>query len=251
MRLLSIALGFLTTLPMPVRGEVTSGDLARSTALFPLAGLCLGLLLVGANGLLAQTFPPAIQAALALTLWVALTGALHLDGFLDACDGLFGGRTPEARLRILRDERVGAFAVAGGVLLLLLKYSALAASPDRMLALLLSPTLGRWGVTLAVVLYPYARSEGLGRAMKDHAGWPQAALATATALVVAWFAAEWQGLAALTLAGVTTWAVARFVLRRLPGLTRDIYGAICETVECLVLLLLAAEVDWGKIVWLG
>lgn len=245
------ALQFLTLAPPIVRRPFTPAELGQAVGFFPLVGALLGVLLGGLAHSLTPLFPTGVVAAIALAVWVTVTGALHLDGFIDTCDGLFGGRTTEARLRILRDERVGAFAVAGGVLLLLLKYSALAALPDRTLAPLLSPTLGRWGMTLAVVLFPYARSEGLGRAMKDHAGWPQAALATVTALAVAWFAAEWRGLAALALTGVATWTVARFVLRRLPGLTGDIYGAICEVVECLVLLLLAAEVDWGKIVWLG
>jgi len=43
-----------------------------------------------------------IVAFLVLTAWVVLTGALHLDGFCDLCDGLFGGRTPEDRLRIMQ-----------------------------------------------------------------------------------------------------------------------------------------------------
>jgi adenosylcobinamide-GDP ribazoletransferase len=179
-----------------------------------------------------------------LTVWVAITGALHLDGFLDACDGLFGGHTPESRLEILRDVHVGAFGVVGAVMLLLIKLAALVSLPvsRHIAALFLAPTLGRWGMTLAVVFFPYARPKGLGRAMKDHAGRRQAVLATAMALAVAWFAGEWLGLAAVALAGVTTWAVARFVLGRLPGLTGDIYGAICETIEVVVLLFFAAEV---------
>ena len=60
-----------------------------------------------------------------LAAWVVLTGALHLDGFLDAADGLLGGFTPERRLEIMRDERRGAYALAGGILLMLLQYSTL------------------------------------------------------------------------------------------------------------------------------
>ena len=119
-----------------------------------------------------------VTAALVLAAWVLGTGALHLDGFLDSCDGLFGGHTPEARLRIIRDERAGAFAVIGGILLLLLKYAALAGNPDPLAALVVAPVLGRWGMAVAVVCFPYGRAEGLGRAMKDHAGWPQAVFAS-------------------------------------------------------------------------
>ena len=237
------ALQFLTLSPPIVRRIFTPEEMGRAVGYFPLVGVLLGGLLVGLDRALACVFPAGVSAVLVLAAWVVASGALHLDGFLDACDGLFGGHTPESRLEIMRDERVGAFGLAGGVLLLLLKASALAATPGRATSLLLAPTLARWGMALAVVAFPYARREGLGRAMKAHAGWGQVALATATGLAVAWFAAGWLGLVALGLAGATAWIVARFVLARLPGLTGDVYGAISETVEVVILLLFAAGIE--------
>jgi adenosylcobinamide-GDP ribazoletransferase len=142
-------------------------------------------------------------------------------------------------MEIMHDERIGAFGFAGGVLLLLLKVALLTALPGRATALLLTPTLARWGMTLGIVLFPYARAEGLGRAMKDHAGGTQAALATVIALATAWFGGGTLGLAALALTGLLVWAVARFVLARIPGLTGDIYGALGETAELVLLLFFA------------
>ena len=130
-------------------------------AFFPLVGLLLGGVLVGADRLLTSVWHGnALHLALLLTLWVVLTGGLHVDGFLDSCDGLLGGRSAEQRLEIMRDPRVGSFAVIGGVLLMLLKFAALMAVVDRTAALLLAPTLGRWCVSLAVVGFPYARPQG-------------------------------------------------------------------------------------------
>jgi adenosylcobinamide-GDP ribazoletransferase len=233
------ALQFLTVVPPIVRRPFTPVEMGRAVGYFPLVGALLGGVLVGLNWSLAHIFPQAVSVVLLLTAWVAGTGALHLDGFLDTCDGLFGGHTPESRLDIMHDERVGAFGMAGGVLLLLLKIAAMAVAPRRAMALLLAPILGRWGMTLAVTIFPYARPEGLGRAMKDHAGWGQIVVATASALAVAWLAGGWPGVAAMALAGVVTWATARLALARLPGLTGDVYGTICETVEVVVLLLFA------------
>ena len=56
---------------------------------------------------------------------------------------------------------------------LLLKYLTLTALESNTVALLLTPLLGRWGMVLAIRFFPYARAEGLGRSMKDHAGWPE------------------------------------------------------------------------------
>lgn len=235
------AIQFLTVAPPIVQRPFEPPELGRAVGYFPLVGVLLGALLVGLERVVASLFPPGVTAALLLASWVALTGALHLDGFLDSCDGLLGGHTPESRMRILQDERVGAFGLAGGVSLLLLKYSALAAIPRLTTPLLLAPALGRWGIVLAQVYFPYGRPGGLGQAMKDHAGWTQAALATAIALATAWLFGGWVGLAAVPLVGAVSWAVSAFALGRIPGLTGDIYGAICEIAEAVVLLFFAAR----------
>jgi adenosylcobinamide-GDP ribazoletransferase len=237
------ALQFLTIAPPLVRRRFTAAELGRSVGFFPLVGVALGGTFGGLSLLLAMVFPASIAAALVLAAWVLLTGALHLDGFLDTCDGLWGGNSPEERLRILRDEHAGSYAVIGGVVLLLVKYVALEAVLSRgepVAALVLAASLGRWGMVVAVLAFPYARSEGLGRDLKDHAGWQQAFLATATAGGAAWLTCEWLGLGTMLLAGTATWLAALYVLRRLPGLTGDIYGAVCELLEVLVLLVLIA-----------
>lgn len=232
------ALQFLTITPPLVRRPFTQLELARGVGYYPLVGLLIGLVLYLADGLFGMVFPDQVSAALILALWVLLSGALHLDGFLDACDGLFGGATVESRLRILHDERVGAFALAGGVLLLLVKFTAIANLPVKTGALLLAPTLGRWGITIALVVFPYAREEGLGRALKDHTTWRQLALASFTALAVTWLIAGWIGILAAGVSAFVVWLGAAFTMRRLPGLTGDIYGALNELVEIVVLLAL-------------
>ncbi len=235
------AVQFLTIAPPLVRRSFTDAELGRAVGYSPLVGALIGGILVGFDHLLGLFLPPGVTAALVLTGWILCTGALHLDGFLDSCDGLFGGRTPQDRLRIMRDERVGAFAVIGGVLLLLIKFQGLATISYRSAALCLAPILGRWGMTVAVVAFPYTRAEGLGRTMKDHAGWGQALLASAITVIAAWFLAAGFGLILILLSGSLVFLFARFVLARIPGLTGDIYGALCELLEVLVLLTFVAS----------
>jgi adenosylcobinamide-GDP ribazoletransferase len=219
--------------------------MGASTAFYPAVGLLLGLLLAVADALLGYLLPVATRSALILALWVVITGALHLDGFLDACDGLLGGFTPQARLEIMRDERRGAYALAGGTLLLLLQYSALNDLGElRWAALLLAPVLGRWGMTLAIVFFPYARPTGLGKDVKEHSTLRQAALASLFALLVtafvSWALLSLAGLLAWVAAALALWAITRFTLRRIPGLTGDIYGALNILIETTVLLVFVA-----------
>ncbi len=247
------ALAFLTILPLP-RGEITPRALGRAVGFFPLVGVLLGSGLALVAWGTAHLFPPNVAAALTLAAWVGSTGALHLDGFLDACDGLLGGHTPETRLHIMRDERIGAFAFAGGLLLLLTKYAALSHlltttswSPLRpaLAPWILAPTLGRFAMSHAVLLYPYARAQGLGRAMKDHAGWKEGLLAGSVTLGAILALSGPLGLLRLILVVGTTVLLARWVLHRIPGLTGDVYGAICELTETIVLLTFIAQSPGG------
>jgi adenosylcobinamide-GDP ribazoletransferase len=234
------ALQFLTIFPPVVRRPFTGIELGWSLTFFPVVGGLLGAMLLGLDRLLGLAFPPGVSAVLILAIWILATGAIHLDGFLDTCDGLWGGRNAEERLRIMRDERVGAFAVIGGILLLLIKYHALVALVDRETALLLAPILGRWGMVPAVVCFPYARAEGLGRDMKDNAGWLPLLLASACSIGAAWWLAAWLGILCAAVVLVALAGIAAIVLRRLPGFTGDIYGFCCEVAEVLVLLTLVA-----------
>ena len=236
-----VALQFLTVAPPVIRRMFTPDELGRATAYFPLVGAVVGVVLMGAHWLLGLAFPPAVQAALTLVVWTGLSGALHLDGFLDACDGLLGGFTPESRLQIMRDERVGAFALAGGLLLFLVKFAALASLPRAFPALLVAPVLGRWAMAVAIVIFPYARPEGLGKALKDHAGRLQSLIASILALAIAGGTAGGIGLVTGLVAAGVTWAGAAFTLRRIPGLTGDIYGALNELVETTVLLVFVSR----------
>jgi adenosylcobinamide-GDP ribazoletransferase len=240
-----VAFRFLTILPVPLPRQVPEKAMGRAVAWYPLVGLVIGGLLAGADRLLGPVFPVGLRSALVLAGWVALTGALHLDGFMDCCDALLAPRSPEERLEILRDVHAGSFAVAGAVLLLLVKYVALSGLEGwlRTAVLIGAPVLGRWAMALAVVGYPYARpGPGLGRLVKEGAGRQELAIATVVAaggVLVAW---RWLGLIALPLTAGLVALVARAIMARIPGLTGDAYGAINEVVEAAVLVVVAG---WG------
>ncbi len=235
MRSFLLALQFLTIFPPVVKEDLWPEDMGRSTAFYPLVGALIGGALWGTAILLWTHIGRGILAFLLLAEWVVGTGALHVDGFLDACDGLFGGYTPEKRLGIMRDVHTGAFAVAGAALLFIGKYAGLQALRSPAL-LLLPPVLGRWGMVLAIHAFPYARPEGLGKRVKEGTNWKVvlAALGFSIALVVPF---RWRGVLAWIFATTTAALIGRFSSRRLGGgLTGDIYGAVCEIVELAILL---------------
>ena len=233
------AFQFLTIFPTVIRRLFTADEMGRAVGFFPLVGLALGGILLGLDSGLRLFLQPHLAAVLVVAAWLALTRALHFDGFLDIFDGLFGGFTPERRLEIMKDSRVGAFGVAAGALLIFAKLFSIADLTNRLAGFLLAPVLARWALGIAIFAFPYAREKGLGRDMKDKVGWPQVIFASLVALAVAWFGAGWWGLAAFGLAAVLLFLSARYMLSLLPGLTGDSYGMLCELIELAVLVTFA------------
>ena len=122
-----IALQFLSSLPIRLPGMPAPQELGRSLLFYPLVGLLFGGILWAFNWLLLGT-PLLLHAALLLTVWVLLSGALHLDGLADSADAWLGGFGDRERtLTIMKDPRSGPIAVVTLVLVLLLKFAALLA----------------------------------------------------------------------------------------------------------------------------
>lgn len=231
------ALQFLTIFPTPLRHKVEDNVLGQSLPYFPLVGLILGAILLGLQYGLNFISPPLVTNALVITALVILTGAHHLDGLIDTCDGVFAGKTVKQRLSKMADTRVGTFGIAGAILVLLLKYASLSAVP-MLPALLLMPTLSRWGMVVAIFTFPYARASGMGLAFKQGATWQRLAIATAIALVASVALLAWKGLVLLVAVCACAFGAAVYFNYRLRGLTGDTYGAINELTEVSVLLLL-------------
>jgi adenosylcobinamide-GDP ribazoletransferase len=230
------AFQFLTIFPTLIKRMFTSREMGRAVAWFPLVGVVLGLALYAVNVLAEMVFPTSVSAALTLFAWIIFTRAFHLDGFMDTCDGLFGGWTPERRLEIMKDSRMGAFGVAGGILVLLTEYAALQSSANLFPALMLSTTLGRWASPLVIYAFPYAREDGLGIEMKRNVSLREIVMATLIAAATVWLVSSWLGFALMLGAAVIGFLVAFYAMRLLPGLTGDIYGAVTILVEMLVLV---------------
>ena len=254
MSALLAALSFLTLFPARRPADVPQSAISNSRAWFPLVGLFLGLALVGIEWGARLVFPVYLTAALLTAFLIIITRGLHLDGFMDTCDGLFGGQTPERRREIMRDSHVGAFAVVGVLGLLILKYGALLSLlslnvPGKEWVLLLFPVFSRWTMVLLLRIFPYSRARGLGASF--HLG--NNGIATIAAAIMATAAAILLGGAggAVILVGVSLLALllGQGMAKMLGGgLTGDTYGATNEMAEVAVLLAAAVMLPYGLII---
>ena len=232
-------LRFLTIIPFPWRREVSPEQLGRSAGYFPVVGIIIGLILAGLNWLLGLFLPSPVVNVLLIVSLVVISGALHLDGFIDTCDGIAGHKTPKQRWQVMHDSRTGGFGIVGACCLLLVKYISLNSVPETslMATLVLMPVIGRWAMVYAIFAYPYARPSGLGTIFKQGASWQRFTMATLIALVVAIFLFQLVGLAIMVGIWVIVIALAAYLKRKFSGLTGDTYGAINEVAEVCVLIL--------------
>lgn len=248
----AICIRFYSRLPVPrLPGEGDLHGLPDFRVVpraLPLAAVAIALpaalILLGAG---LANVGATLAAGLAVTVFALTTGAFHEDGLADSADGLFGGYTPERRLEIMKDSRVGSYGAIALVMSLLLRVAALASILEAA---------GAWAAAMAVLAAaPWSRAEGLRLLATE----PQARSLGAAAAVgqptrqTAWFAltlsaalAVAAALAAglplaglalgLLLANLAASGLARLSRQLIGGQTGDILGAAQQLAEIAIYL---------------
>ena len=240
----AVATAFFTRIPVAAPADHVE-RLAAAAWAFPLVGAGIGgiaafaFLLVQLLGL--GDWPAAVFAVLA---GIALTGALHEDGFADTADGLIGGDDRDQRLAIMRDSRHGTFGVVAIVFSVMLRAAALAGIGEAIyagLALIAAHAGSRAILPFAMRMMAPARADGLAAA----AGQPSTPLAIgalAIGLLITLAAlGPGRGLIAFVLAGAAMSALGVLAHRRIGGYTGDVLGAFQQIGEIVMLLTAAAK----------
>ncbi|MDH5631833.1 MAG: adenosylcobinamide-GDP ribazoletransferase [Gammaproteobacteria bacterium] len=239
LKAIRVAFQFLTRIPVPATESVGDEDRGKSLIFYPVVGLAIGGILLLLQ-LPFYTASASLQAALILSAWVLITGALHLDGLGDSADAWLGGHGDRERtLEIMKDSDSGVAAVVLIVLVLLVKFAALEqllSSTPGWTALLAAPVIGRAAVVALFLTTPYVRGEGLGRPLADHlspkSSWISVALSLAFAVVLLGLWAPLVVLLTLLMAFV----LRLLMIRSIGGTTGDTAGAMIEVVELTVLV---------------
>lgn len=95
-------------------------------AMLPVLGLLMGVLWYGlARALLWLCIPEMLIAAVLTVYPFFISGFMHLDGYMDCCDAIFSRAPLEKKKQILKDSRVGAFAVIWVIVLFLMFFASM------------------------------------------------------------------------------------------------------------------------------
>jgi adenosylcobinamide-GDP ribazoletransferase len=253
---LVLAFQFLTRIPVyrvfSIANTLPSPQVAGKALLYyPVVGAVIGGWLVVLPVMLSYfevAVSPQIQAGVVLSIWVWITGGLHLDGLADSADAWLGGFGDKQRtLDLMKDPTCGPSAVVVLVLVLLLKWLALSevianaqgAAPVLWLAVVSVPVLARLQVMLLVVHTPYVRGQGLGTQLKNQAQAKWVWVWLLSLSVVMLYQNLCLSLAILLIMVLGYGLMRRVMMQRIDGWTGDTAGASIEVSELLVLLVLA------------
>lgn len=121
-----MAWGCFCRIPCPYRGWEEDNRYAMLN-MFPLIGTTLGMLAGVIWWLLSLLGVSSLLTGALLTFsYFWMTGFIHLDGFMDCSDAVLSRRPLADRQRILKDSRVGAFAVISLGFMMLLFFASMA-----------------------------------------------------------------------------------------------------------------------------
>ncbi len=246
-RLVRVALQFLTRLPVGKIDAFDASEIARAAKYFPLAGGIIGAISAAALLASAIVLPQPVPIVVALAAAVFITGALHEDGLADSADGLFGGTTPERRLEIMKDSRIGTFGILA--LLIALGFKAAALIPlDPMSAartLVVAHAGARLAAVAAMWALPYAGDPALAKSgpLATAVTSPELAIACMIAVAIAVTCLTPATLIAGFIAGLLAAACVTIVAkRRIGGITGDVLGATEQAFEAAFLVAASAVI---------
>ena len=236
---LLLAVQLLTRLPVRAPAPASEARDGAAARYYPLVGAAIGAFAGAVFWLAHLVFPVELALVLSTAASLLATGALHEDGFADACDGLGGGRTRERALEIMRDSRLGTYGAAGLGLVLAAKVLSLAAVPAAAIPWLLiaAHAASRASAVLALATSAYARSAGMARPVAGRVGPGSLALALALGLGTGGAALLGAAVApAALLAGLAGLAAGHIAMRaayerKLGGYTGDCLGGVQQTSE--------------------
>lgn len=233
------AISFLTIIPVPKSLKDLNGYLNNSTVYFPLVGLIIGLFLCLIYFLSSKIFPTFISSLFVVFAEVLTTRSLHLDGFSDFFDGMFGGQTKEDKIRIMKDHNVGVFGAVSLIFLILLKinFLFLIKVPYVYSIILIMPIISRWIILYPILKMPYAKETGLGKIFELKV--LEYITATFMVFVILYLMLSFVGVFSLLCTFILILFIIRNINKQIGGMTGDVYGFLIELSELIFVFLLS------------
>ena len=249
MKSLILAIQFLTRVPININIETKEDSFADSVLWFPVVGLIIGAFNSLIYWLFSMMLPGVLPIVCTVLANVCITGALHVDGLADTCDGIFSARKKEKMLEIMKDSRIGTNGAIAVVFDILTRIAILfSISPDKVIWLIFSaPIASRTLLPLLMKLSVYARAEGgMGELFLGKQNWSRTLIAFAGGMLIVWLSLNFIGLASFAMSMLVIILYRSYIYSKIQGMTGDTIGAGNEIAE--IVFLLAAVIIWRQLV---
>ncbi|NDL63170.1 adenosylcobinamide-GDP ribazoletransferase [Acerihabitans arboris] len=235
-------LQFMTRLPVPARWtqDLPLDAYARGVIWMPAVGLVTGLLCALAFALAQPVFGTPLAALLTVLANAMVTGAFHLDGLADTCDGIFSARKREHMLEIMRDSRIGTNGALAMVFAIGLRLAAMVALSEHrggaLPYIITAPVISRALISILMYRQRYARETGLGNVYIGKIDGHHFAVTLLAGLLLTLAIAGLRGGAAALIVLVLAYGYRARINAVLGGQTGDTLGCGVEVFEWLFLL---------------
>ncbi|WP_416148843.1 adenosylcobinamide-GDP ribazoletransferase [Salipaludibacillus sp. HK11] len=235
-----LAVQFLTRLPVPIECPWSLKTSRWAIRFYPLIGMLLGAILLGVGVLFAPYVPTELLALVLISLWVWLSGGLHLDGLMDVADAVGSNAPLKKKWEIMKDPHVGSFGVIALFFLLVWKvvfiYLLLDAfSTDHLFAFIVVLGLARFAGVALLVFLPAAKKQGLAWHWKQNIGSVDVICGLIPIAVVMFFVPEYLVIFPIFLLSVVIYG--GWVVRTFKGVNGDLIGTAIEGGELWALML--------------
>ncbi|WP_273127421.1 adenosylcobinamide-GDP ribazoletransferase [Bacillus weihaiensis] len=171
-----LSIQFLTRIPIPVTIPWEARSIKGALMSFVIVGYIIGGCLATTLYIMENTFPPYATTFTLLSLWVFLTGGLHLDGLMDVVDALGSNASLTKKHEIMKDPHVGSFSVVAlffhlgwkAIFLHVIITSNYLTSAQLALVLLFIPACSRLFALFLLYKGPLIKQEGLAYEWKRY-----------------------------------------------------------------------------------
>lgn len=239
-------ISFSTILPLNIHSTIQ--EMARFTFLWPLIGAFIGIIVGGFGWLLIDPIHlyPLLSAALIYSLAISFTGFHHLDGLIDFGDGLMAHGSPERRIEIMRDKRIGTGGLAILLTVSLITFTSIASVPMIYIfpALLVSEIAAKISL-VSCATFSISLDNGTGMYFIKNMNWKLLMISVVLTLLIGFYAFEYIGIMGI-IGGIISGIIMVLITRRsFKYTTGDILGASNEIGRMLSLLVMVIFILWG------
>jgi len=236
---LVLAFQFMTRIPVPLAAPWNTQTMRWALRHFALVGMVIGAVLSVSMNLL-PVWPLWMTGLMILTLWIGLSGGLHLDGWMDVADAIGSNAPLEKKWLIMKDPHVGSFGIIALLLLLswkvglLISILELSTIPHGIWFLI--PALARYGVLPLLWRFPLYKDTGLAFEWKKGLSFGGLIIGFLPLLVLLYFISLVDFIFLLSSYYLFLLSFAIWIKNKLKGLNGDVLGAAIEGGECWLLL---------------